>query len=162
MAFPLRTALALICGLLLASATFAALPELAQPSWSELTERQREILAPLAGDWGEMEAFRRKKWLGIAERFPAMSPQEQERIRQRMHEWAALSPEERQQAREKYRTLQRVSPELRESLRQNWEDYKSLPPEEKKRLQEDAVRRPPVSTMPPPAGLPKLRERGTP
>lgn len=162
MAFPLRTVCALVCGLALASGAGAALPEMTQPGWAQLSEQQRQILAPLAADWDAMEAFRRKKWLGIAERYPAMSEDERVRVRQRMREWAALSPEERSLARDKYRSLQRVSPEMRESLRQNWEEYKSLPADEKKRLQDDAVRRPPASTIPPPAGLPKLRERGAP
>jgi hypothetical protein len=45
-----------------------ALP-LSQPSWSELNPDQKRILAPLSGDWDKMEGFRRKKWLGIAQRY---------------------------------------------------------------------------------------------
>lgn len=162
MAFPLRAVCALVLGLSLAATGHAALPELTQPDWAQLTPRQRQTLAPLAADWNAMEAFRRKKWLGIAERYPTMSPEEQERIQRRMRDWAVLSPEERQQAREKYKSIKKVSPEQRESLRQNWEEYKALPADEKKRLQAQAVRRPPVSTIPPASKPPKLKRRGTP
>lgn len=148
MAFPLRTLCTLIL-CCLAAGSGAAVPELAQPAWAQLSEQQRRILAPLAPEWDAMEAYRRKKWLGIASRYHAMKPDEQQRMQSRMRDWAKLAPEERRQAREKYKTLQNVSAEQRASLRSNWEDYKALPDAEKKRLQAEAVRRPPKSTLPP-------------
>ena len=36
------------------------------PSYAEI------VLAPLSDDWDSIEFFRRKKWLGIAARFPEM------------------------------------------------------------------------------------------
>lgn len=150
MGIPLRAICTISLWLCCLPLAGAAVPDLAQPDWKQLSAQQREILSPLAGEWDAMESFRRKKWLGIAERYASMSPEEQERVQRRMRDWAKLAPEERKQAREKYKTLQKVSPEQRESLRQNWEDYKALPEEEKKRLKAEAVRRPPVSTLPPP------------
>lgn len=158
MDFPLRTICALALWLFCLPVS-AIVPELGQPAWVQLTQSQRQILAPLAAEWDGMEAFRRKQWLGIADRYHALSPDEQQRVRQRMREWARLAPEERRQAREKYKTLQKVQPEQREMLRQNWEDYKALPDEERKRLQNEAVRRPPVSTIPPASSPPKVRHR---
>jgi hypothetical protein len=155
MAFPLRTICTLAFSLFCFSAS-AALPELGQPGWVQLTQQQRQILAPLAAEWDDMEAYRRKQWLGIADRYPSLPPAEQQRVQQRMRDWARLAPEERRQAREKYKTLKNVDPEQRESLRQNWEDYKALPEAERRRLQNEAVRRPPVSTMPPASAPAKL------
>lgn len=151
MAFPLRTLRTLVPFLLgcLAANVGAVVPELAQPGWSQLSSKQRHALAPLAGEWDAMEPYRRKKWLGIASRYDTMNPDEQLRMQNRMRDWARLAPEERRQAREKFKTLQKVSPEQRNALRQNWEDYKALPDAEKKRLQAEAVRRPPTSTLPP-------------
>lgn len=148
MAFALRTLCTLVLCCLAAGAG-AAVPELAQPAWAQLSAQQQRALAPLATEWDAMETYRRKKWLGIAARYDAMKPDEQQRMQNRMRDWARLAPEERRQAREKYKTLQKVSPEQRDSLRQNWEDYKALPDAEKKRLQAEAVRRPPKSTLPP-------------
>jgi hypothetical protein len=150
MALALRTicALTLLWGAWINQA--GAVASLDQPNWAKLNEQQRQALAPLKGEWDGMEPYRRKKWLGIADRYHAMSPDEQERVQRRMKDWAKLAPEERKQARDKYKTLQKVPADQRESLRQNWEDYKALPDEEKKRLQNQAVRRPPVSTLPPP------------
>ena len=169
MAFPLHARIrslarracltGLCCVGLLGNSAFAGtgLPEFTQPAWKDLGAGQQAILAPLAKEWDAMEPFRRKKWLGIAARYESLSPDEQARLQDRMHEWAMLAPEERKLAREKYKKLKNVKPEQRESLRQNWEDYKSLPAEEKQRLKDKAVRRPPVSTIPPPATAPGLK-----
>ena len=45
-----------------------------RPAWSELTQQQQQILAPLAPEWDRMDATRRKNWVGIAERYPKMKP----------------------------------------------------------------------------------------
>jgi hypothetical protein len=147
---------------LVAHASAGIFPELVQPTWAELTPQQRQVLSPLAKEWNGMETFRRKTWIGIAGRYESMSPTEQERMMERMREWARLAPEERKQAREKYKSLKRVNPEQRESLRQNWEDYKALPDAEKKRLKDNAARRPPVSTIPPPPASSKKLEKTRP
>lgn len=159
MDFSLRTIRALTVWLFFIPIASAATAELGQPSWAQLSPQQRHALAPLALEWNTMEAFRRKKWLGIAARYDALSAEEQTRMQRRMRDWARLTPEERKQAREKYKALQKMSPDQRESLRQNWEDYKALPPHERQRLQDEAARRSPLSTLPSPSTTrPKLRQ----
>jgi hypothetical protein len=120
---------------------YAVLPQLNQPSWSALTPEQKAILAPLAKEWNEMDAFRRKKWLGIAQRYPGMSPTEQASMQRNMKEWARLAPEERKAAREKYKTLKKAAPEERQAVRQKWEEYSALPQEERDRLKKEAAPR---------------------
>src|SRR5512143_3799945 len=105
----LALALALPC-------TAAGLPELGQPQWGELSPQQKLILAPLSDDWSAMGDVSRKKWLGIAHRYPAMSEEEQARVQRRMKKWAVLSPDERRKARDQYRKLQNISPDQREQL----------------------------------------------
>ena len=80
----------------------AAVPPLSQPSWSELNAEQKRTLAPLAGEWDKMEGFRRKKWLGIAQRYQTLSPNEQTRMQRRMTTWAKLTPDERKLARDQF------------------------------------------------------------
>ncbi len=136
---------ALVAGLILVFSFFpsalAVVPELRQPAWVELTQEQKQILAPLARDWDKMEAFRKKKWLGIAKRYPGMKPQEQARVQRRMQDWASLTPEQRTQARARYKNLKTVPPEQKEALKKKWEQYKELPEEEKKRLAEKAAKK---------------------
>ncbi len=129
-----------------AGPAYAALPQFQQPGWTALTPEQKTILAPLQQEWAQMDAFRRKKWIGIAERFPDMKPEEQASIRRNMREWAKLAPEERRIAREKYRSLMRASPETRQAVRQRWEEYATLTEEEKERLRSKAPRKPKVKT----------------
>lgn len=116
---------------------------LGQPAWSELTPQQRQILAPLARDWNGLDAPRRKKWLGIARRYPAMTPEQQQRIQTQMKPWANLAPEERSAARAKFKKKNKEAPDLRETRRQKWEQYQSLPESEKKKFREKAARKNP-------------------
>ena len=132
-------------------------PPLPQPSWAELNTEQKRVLAPLAGDWDKMDGFRRKKWLGIAQRYPSLSPDEQARMQRRMTEWAKLTPDERKRAREKYQSLQKASPEKKEAVKLKWEEYKELPESEKNRLTVEAARKPtprPTPTKPATAAKP--------
>ena len=47
---------------------------LKSPAWNELAERDRQVLAPLQSDWGNMDAQRKQKWLGLAKRYPTLRP----------------------------------------------------------------------------------------
>lgn len=117
-------------------------PPLSQPSWSELSAEQKRVLAPLSGEWDKMDGFRRKKWLGIAQRYQSLSPDEQARMQRRMTAWAKLTPDERKSARDRYKSLQKAPPEKKEAVKQKWEEYKVLPESEKARLKAEAARKP--------------------
>lgn len=133
---------ALVAGLILSLSLFspshAVVPELRQPAWAELSQEEKQILAPLSRDWDRMEAVRKKKWLGIAKRYPSMKPEEQARIQRRMQDWASLTPEQRTQARTQYKNLKTAPPVQKQGIKEKWEQYKELPDEEKKRLTEKA------------------------
>ncbi len=137
-------------GLILAVALWLAaplshavvVPPLSQPSWAQLTAEQKRVLAPLAGEWDKMEGFRRKKWLGIAQRYTSLTPDEQARIQRRMTDWAKLTPDERKRARDQYMSLQNAPPEKKEAVKQKWQEYKELPESEKARLKAEAVKKP--------------------
>ena len=106
----------------------------ARPAWAELTAEQQQILAPLKADWESLEPERRRKWIGVAKRYPKMTPLGQERVQRRMQVWAKLTPEQRRQARETYKQIVKVPPEKRGKLREQWAEYQSLPPQERESL----------------------------
>ena len=149
----------LTCGILLALGALASSPiataalptgaavaPLVQPTWDTLTDNQKTILAPLQSEWDTLELQRRIKWLGIAERYPSMQPEEQDRIRKQMVNWARLSPEERKLAREKYKNLKQVAPDQKEVIKQKWNEYQELSEEEKRDLKKQAKeKKPPKS-----------------
>jgi hypothetical protein len=145
-----RALRAVVLGLGFAAAGLAqaALPQFEQPVWSALTAQQQSTLAPLADDWATMDAFHRRKWLGIAQRYPDMTPAEQASMQRNMREWARMAPEERKLAREKYKTLKKVSPEQQQSVKQKWEEYQALTDEERGQLKAQAPKRPPIPKTP--------------
>lgn len=120
----------------------AVTPPLSQPSWAKLSAEQKLILAPLSTEWDKMDGFRRKKWLGIAERYPSLSTEEQARMQRRMTDWAKLTPDERKRAREEYKSLQKAPPEKKEAVKQKWQEYEDLPESEKARLKAEASQKP--------------------
>ena len=76
----------------------ALTPDIKRPTWSDLTPAQQQVLGPLKPDWDKLDVVRRKKWVGVADRFPKMKLEEQKRLQQRMKDWAQLSPEQRRAA----------------------------------------------------------------
>lgn len=114
-----------------------------QPGWSLLSTQQKIILAPLAGDWDQMENIRRKKWLGIAERFPKMTPNEQARIQERMREWSALTPAQRAKARDSFKEFNQLDPEKKLAAKKKWEAYSNLSDDEKLQVRQTKKLPPP-------------------
>lgn len=91
-----------------------------------------------------MELQRKKKWLGVAQRFSSMTPDEKARIQLRMKEWAKLSPEERKAARDSFTSIQKAPQEhrdsMKETIKQQWQQYLELPESEKERLRNESTR----------------------
>ena len=81
-----------------------------RPAWAELTAEQQQILAPLKADWESLEPERRRKWIGVAKRYPKMEQQAQERVQRRMQAWAKLTPEQRRHAHETYKRYFKYPP----------------------------------------------------
>lgn len=90
----------------------------ARPMWSELSPQQQHVLGPLAADWESLDTTRRKKWVTIANRYPKMKPDAQERLQTRMQAWAKLSQEERRLARDNYRTFKKLPDPQRQEVNQ--------------------------------------------
>ncbi|HVY07259.1 MAG TPA: DUF3106 domain-containing protein [Burkholderiales bacterium] len=105
-------------------------------SWSGLTSEQKTILAPLQPEWDKLDPERRKRWIGLAARYPSLSPERQQNIQQRMHEWVSLTPEQRTQAIERYKRIKQMPPERHDQLHQRWREYQALPEEQRQKLRE--------------------------
>ncbi|MGZ5779631.1 MAG: DUF3106 domain-containing protein, partial [Burkholderiaceae bacterium] len=103
----------------------------AKPLWSDLTPAQQQALAPLSSDWDKIDTLRKQKWLVLANKFPSMKPEEQQRVQDRMREWAKLTPEQRRAARESYARAKKLNADQKS---EKWQQYQNLPDEEKKKL----------------------------
>src|SRR5258708_2709616 len=105
-----------LCASLASGPAFSASVSKKPPAWAELTQDQKSILAPLSADWDALDPLRKRKWLGIAKRYPAMKPAEQGKVQHRMQDWAKLTPEQRSTAREGYKSLAKLPPEKKLTL----------------------------------------------
>jgi len=128
----MRALKALLFLLAFAATAAVAAPKDKGPQWASLNADQQQALAPLAGEWDKLSKPHKTKWLGIAKRYPAMQPEEQQRVQTRMQKWTKLTPEQRWQAREQYRSIGKLAPDRREELRRYWAEYQALPPHEKR------------------------------
>ena len=114
---------------------------LTAPKWTALSDQQREVLRPLAGDWDKLDHVRRNKWVVVANRYPAMKPEEQKRVQARMGDWARLTPEQRRVARENFQRTKTLPAEQKKA---EWQQYQTLPEAQKQRLAATADERKPA------------------
>lgn len=129
-----------------------------QPNWNQLTQEQRTILKPLSDDWAGMGEFRRKQWIGIAQRYHGMSADEKSRVDQRMKDWANLSPEQRRQARSTFKSLKQAPADQKEGIKRKWDEYSQLPEDQRAQLRADSVRKPVVKPVAPAPIAPPLKQ----
>lgn len=148
MAKALFTLILCLCAVLTSVPAYSASTPKKSLTWSELTQDQRTILAPLSNDWDSLDSPRKKKWIGIAKRYPTMTVAEQEKVQRRMQDWAKLSPEQRRTAREGFKSLSRLPPEKKQTLRDKWEEYQQLPEEEREKLRSAQKAKKPASKSP--------------
>jgi len=100
-------------------------------TWEGLKPTQQKILEPLESDWDYMLPDSRKKWIQVANIYPKMSTQDQERLQSRMASWSNLSQKERRLARENYLASLKFPAEKKAEA---WSAYQKLSEEQKKKL----------------------------
>jgi Protein of unknown function (DUF3106) len=118
-----KAVLAIAVWLVLALPHPAAYADKNNPAWAELRPEQQQVLAPIQGEWESLDAPRKRKWLGVAQRYPKMTADEQARLQKRMKEWVSLTPEQRWAARGKYREFEQLPPEDRQAVREKWDKF---------------------------------------
>lgn len=117
-----------------------ALLEIASgPGWETLTTPQKLALYPLAERWSALSESQKRRWLALSQSFAGLPAEEQDKLHNRMTEWASLSGRQRSQARLNYADAQRLNPS---DKRAQWEAYQALSEEEKRLLAADAPAKP--------------------
>lgn len=102
-----------------------AKPEPKAPAWKELNPQQKQLLAELEMQWDQQTDKLRNGLVKIANKYPKMKPEEQERVRRRITRWANLTPQQRDAARERFRHIKQQPPEKQKEVKQKWEKYKA-------------------------------------
>lgn len=117
----------------------APLVEPSKVPWYKLTSVQKEALMPLESRWDALAQAHQSKWLVIAQGFAALNSADQEKLHNRMADWAALSPRDRELARLNFAESKKTPTTDRAA---KWEQYQALSPEEKQRLAKQAMNKP--------------------
>jgi hypothetical protein len=115
-------------------------------TWDSLKPSQQKILAPLESDWDYMHLDSRKKWIQIANIYPKMSLQDQDRLQSRMASWSNLSQKERRIARENYLSSLQFPAEKKAEA---WSAYQKLSDDQKKKLAEAEAKKKPTAAYAP-------------
>jgi hypothetical protein len=115
-------------------------------TWESLKPAQQKILAPLESDWDYMLPDSRRKWTQVANIYPKMSAQDQERLQSRMAGWSNLSQKERRLARENYLSSLKFPAEKKAEA---WSAYQKLSDDQKKKLADSEVKKKPTAANAP-------------
>lgn len=106
--------------------------------WRQLSAKQKKVLQPLAQQWAKMDDSGRDKWINVADRFDRLSPTEQQRVQERMTQWAKMAPQERGEARLRFQQARQLPPDERQ---QKWAAYQALSAEDRDDLTHQARRK---------------------
>lgn len=115
-------------------------------NWADLSAEQKAALTPLAKEWDKMDDLRKKKWLGIANKYANMKPEEQQRVQERVQAWVKMTPEQRMAVRENFANTAKKSPEQKSA---QWQQYQQLSEEEKAKLANEAKTKKTITTIQP-------------
>ncbi len=110
----------------------------APTEWRELTTAQKKVLMPLERHWSSLDDTGRDKWINVANRFDKLSPAEQQRVQERMSQWAKLPPQERGEARLRFQQTRQLTADERQ---QKWAAYQALSIEDRRDLAHQAKRK---------------------
>ena len=113
--------------------------------WEELSASQRQALQPLQAQWSGIDQQRKQKWLDVAARYPGLPAVQQQRLHERMLDWATMTPAQRNAARISFEELRRLPATERQT---RWETYQNLPAEDRKALTAQASSRPQAASAP--------------
>src|SRR3989338_5464796 len=105
-----------------------------EPRWPQLTDEQRQVLAPLSGEWDTLRPWQREKMLDIARDYPKMSRDQQQRVQKRLSNWSRMTPYERESARKQHQQFNSLPSDKQEELRRKWREYQKLSEAERQKL----------------------------
>ena len=105
------------------------MPVSAGAKWQDLTPAQQLILKPLTAIWNSLDSTSKSKWIAITVNYATRSAAEQQRMQERMGEWAALTPAARERARLNFAETKKLAPTERAA---DWEAYQGLSAQERK------------------------------
>ena len=98
------------------------------------SDRPVAELSPFDREWDRLKHRHRQRWPEVAERYPDIAPERQQRLQTRMRERKQLTLMKREQARKCYQRVRELPPEEREALHESWGDHRNLPEDQRQDL----------------------------
>ena len=108
-------------------------------TWSQLSEGERNVLAPLGTEWDTLRPWQREKMLDIAKDYPSMDAQKQQLVQKRLNSWSRMTPYERENARKRYQQFHALSDDKKAEVRKKWAEHKKLPEAEREKLRKESI-----------------------
>ena len=110
----------------------------ANPPWAALSPAQQATLKPLAEQWATLDPTSKDKWLNVASRYQQLSVADQQRMQERMTQWAKLPPKARGEARLRFQQTRQLPSQERQ---EKWAAYQSLSSQDRQELAQKAQRK---------------------
>ena len=110
------------------------------PLWGSIAELHRPPTSvPLSNRHTPLTEYfcQRGSRNGNYRQWQDLSPQEQERMKEKYREWQSLSPEERQAIRQRMNQLNKMPSQQRSLYKQLFRQWQHLPADERQKLQKD-------------------------
>ena len=108
-------------------------------AWSQLSDNERKVLAPLGGEWDTLRPWQREKMLDIAKDYQTMDAQKQQLVQKRLNSWSRMTPYERENARQRYQQFHALSEDKKAEVRKKWAEHKKLPEAEREKLRKESI-----------------------
>lgn len=108
-------------------------------AWSQLSDSERKVLAPLGAEWDTLRPWQRERMLDIAKDYQAMDAQKQQLVQKRLNSWSRMTPYERENARKRYQQFHSLSDDKKAEVRKKWAEHKKLPEAEREKLRQDSI-----------------------
>ena len=100
---------------------------LSQPIYAQSESghsQERVVLEQLAKYWDRMDPVEKQKWIGITNRYPNMTPLEQQRIQEDILNLDELTPKQRKEAGNIYQQIKNMSLEKKLEIKKKWKKFK--------------------------------------
>ena len=85
---------------------------------------ERMILEQLAKYWDRMDPVKKQKWIGITNRYPNMTPLEQQRIQKDILDLDSLTPKQKREAQKIYQQIKNMPLEKKLKIKKKWKKFK--------------------------------------
>ncbi len=116
---------------------WATAPAARDLGWDDLSEQERRLLAPMAGQSADLPALRRERLRAGVRQWSRMSDEQRVLARDRLAQWRDMSPQRQARILALFQRYQSLSPSVQERLKLRHQWFRSLPKEQQQRLRQE-------------------------